>query len=129
MTANITLITPPDDVYKDALRVLLVDVTHEQSQLITEALTQIDDSIDTVIYVWTGSQSIEWLVDKKHKSDFIVFNADSQYENIVGYIAAQPNSYYMGVLRNLEIINNRAIKDVEVCANIFENYITNYAKR
>lgn len=129
MTSNVTLITPPDDIFNDALRVLFVDISHEQSQIVTDALAQLNDDVNIAVYVWTADQTVEWLIDKKHKSNLVIFNAESPNELIVGYMAAQHNAYYMGILRDLEITNNRAIKDVDTCASIFEGYIANYAKR
>jgi hypothetical protein len=126
---NVTLITPPDDVYFDGLRVLLVDVTRDQSQIITEALTMANHTMDILVYVWNINDTVEWLFDRKNKSNLVIFNAESANREIVGYMAAQHNSYYMGTLMSLGIINNKAIKDTDTCAVILENYIINHAKR
>ena len=67
MTNKITLITPPDDIFDDALRMILVDLTQEQSQLVSDALISMDISINIVAYVWNNTNTIEWLIEKKHK--------------------------------------------------------------
>ena len=129
MTNKITLITPPDDIFDDALRVLLVDLTQEQSQLVSDALTSMDISIDIVAYVWNPTNTIEWLIDKKHKSHLIIFNADSDNAELNGYLSAHPNSYYMGTLRSIGITTKRAIKDQSQCSEILNHFIVEYDKR
>ena len=109
MTNQITLVSTPDDVLHDAVRLLLVDLTQEQTQAISEALMSIEDIPATVIYVWSSQDSASWLIDKKLKSQLIVFNADSEKSEIVGYLAAQSNSCYFGFLKDLSILNKRAI--------------------
>ena len=118
---NITLVTPPDDILSDGLRILLADISREQSKIVTEALGNLEKTLPIVVYVWDSEQTIEWLIDKKHKSDVIIFNAESENREVVGYMTAQSNAYYMGTLRSFEIINNRVIRDIESCIKIFEN--------
>lgn len=129
MTNKIILITPPDDIFDDALRVLLVDLTQEQSQLVSDALNSIDISIDLVAYVWNPANTIEWLVDKKHKSHLIIFNADSENAELNGYLSAHSNSYYLGTLRSIGITTKRAIKDQLQCSEILNQFIVEYDKR
>ncbi len=126
---DITLITPPDDILIDGFRILLVDVSRDQSGLITEVLKNLEKNVTVIIYVWTPNQTVEWLIDKKQKSDIIIFNAESENREIVGYMSAQNNAYYMGTLRPFEITNNRAIRDLDSCAFIFENFIGLYDKK
>lgn len=127
--SDITLITPPDDVFIDGFRLLLVDVSRDQSKTITEALGFLEKTPTIIVYVWNNEQTIEWLIDKKHKSDLIIFNAESENRELVGYMAAQNSSYYMGTLRPFEIINNRAIRDVKSCVEMFEKNIGIYDKK
>ena len=129
MTNKITLITPPDDIFDDALRVLLVDLTQEQSQLVSDSLNSIDISVDIIAYVWNTDNTIEWLIDKKHKSQLVIFNAESDNAELVGYLAAQVNSHYMGTLRSIGITNRRAIKDQPQCSEILTHFIVDYDKR
>jgi hypothetical protein len=113
---KITLVTSPDDVPIDAFRILCVELTHDQSQMVSDAITRLEDVVDTVIYVWKMGDSVEWLLDKKPKSDIILFNADIEFngaiELITGYMAAQPNSYYFGLLKSLGNANKRDIYDI-----------------
>ena len=129
MTNKITLITPPDDIFDDALRMILVDLTQEQSQLVSDALISMDISINIVAYVWNNTNTIEWLIDKKHKSQLVIFNADSDNAELNGYLSAHSNSYYMGTLRSIGITTKRAIKDQSQCSEILNHFIVEYDKR
>jgi hypothetical protein len=112
MSDKVIIVTPPDDIHVDGLRILLVDLTLDQTQLISEALAQIQEMPTIVTYVWQTGNDIEWLLDKKHKSYYLtIFNADSQNDIVVGYLAAQNNSYYFGTLKNLSKANTRVINN------------------
>jgi hypothetical protein len=128
MTNQITLVSAPDDVLHDAVRLLLVDLTQEQTQAISEALMSIEDIPATVIYVWSSQDSASWLIDKKLKSQLIVFNADSEKSEIVGYLAAQSNSCYFGFLKDLSILNKRAIYSAEDLKEIIDRQFKKYEK-
>ena len=68
--------------------------------------------------------STNWMLDKKHKSDLIIFNAESTNNTVVGYMAAQKNSYYFGTLRDLSGVNKSAVYDVSSIKEILERTIT-----
>jgi len=124
MTTKVTLVSSPDDVYFDAYRILAVDLNTEQSKTLSDTLLHLNNIPDTVIYVWQNTDNLEWLFDKKHKSDIILFNADSERQSLAGYFSAQVNSYYFGFLKDLDIINNKAIYSVDdlsvILGDIFE---------
>jgi len=93
---KITLVTPPDDISQDGLRILCVSLTPDQDQVVSQAITKQSDLPNTIIYVWKNGEPLEWLFDKKLKSNIIIFNGCSDSGEINGYLAAQPNSYYFG---------------------------------
>jgi hypothetical protein len=128
MTNQITLVSAPDDVLHDAVRLLLVDLTQEQTQAISEALMSIEDIPATVIYVWSSQDSASWLIDKKLKSQLIIFNADSEKSEIVGYLSAQSNSCYFGFLKDLAVLNKRAIYSAEDLKEIIDKQFKKYEK-
>lgn len=123
MNSSVILVTAPDDTHLDGPRVLLVDLTPAQTKFISDSLTELDYTGRIVLYVWNSGDSIEWLIDKKQKSDSIIFNADSGNDLITGYIAAQCNSYYFGILKSIGLVNNSAIYSLEQCKTIFENIL------
>lgn len=122
MTDKVVIVTPPDDVLLDGIRILLVDLQPEQSKIISDALTQINDAT-VIAYVWKIGEDLDWLLDKKHKSQLIFFNADSQNETLVGYLAAQRKSYYFGNLKSLQSVNNSAIYNTDQCCDILFSQI------
>ena len=129
MTDKVLLVTPPDDVLVDGIRILLVDITPEQQQIISDALTQIETIPTTILYLWNSIESSDWLLDKKFKSDLIFFNADSENDVIIGYIAAQRNSYYFGTLKLLARVNKSTIYTIDDVLLILENTIKQYGLR
>lgn len=130
MTASVVLVTPPDDIpYQDGFRILLVDLTPSQLKVVSDAFNFLETKETLITYIWISSQDINWLLDKKQKSQVIIFNADSSLELIVGYVSAQPNSYYFGILKTLEIVNKSSIYDKDQLIHILEKHISYYEKR
>lgn len=129
MTNKLTLVTAPDDILDDGLRILLVGLDHQNSERVSTALTRLDSVPTTIIYVWNQGEDRAWLFDKKQKSDVIIFDADNAGAEITGYMAAQPNSYYFGILRDLEIINKRALFDVDTCYKLLGEIVDQYERQ
>jgi len=125
MTDKIILVTEPDDIQIDACRVLLVDLTEDQTQIISKALNQIELKINLVLYVANNS-NIDWLLDKKNKSKLIIFNADSDNHLLVGYLAALSISHYFGPLKILSKANPRMIYNVDDIVNLLNKTIGTY---
>lgn len=126
MSNQITLVTAPDDVLHDALRILLVDLSKDQTQVVSDTLISFDTVPTIVSYVWAATDEVEWLIDKKLKSQLIIFNADSEQQEIVGYLASQPNTHYFGNLKSLAILNNRAIYSTEDFKDLLSKQIAKY---
>jgi hypothetical protein len=127
MTDKITIVTDPDDVFEQGLRLLIVDLTQDQSLIISNALTQLNSLSKIIAYSWKTGDSIVWLLDKIYKSNIIVFNADSD-PLITGYLAGKENSYYFGDLKHLNLVNKSVLFDVEQCIEVFDNYMDRNGK-
>ncbi len=125
MNSKVILVTDPDDVAYDGVRLLLVNLTADQTQLLSTALSKINNLPMIVLYIWNNS-SPDWLFDKKHKSQHIIFNAEHQNELIAGYMAAQRNSSYFGILKNLAKVNTKAIYSIDDCIKLLETVIGTY---
>lgn len=126
MSDKVLLVTAPDDTPIDAIRILLVDLTPEHTQVISNALNEFTSIPNIVTYIWKNGDSIDWLLDKKHKSFCIIFNADCENHMILGYMSAQSNSHYFGTLKTLRNVNNNAIYNVNDCVNLINNLIIRY---
>lgn len=128
MSDKVILVTPPDDILLDGFRLLLVDLDQNQTQMVSDAFNKLKSIPNTVMYLWNDNNT-DWLLDKKDKSDVIIFNADSQKDVIIGYMAAQMNSYYFGVLKDLEKVNDSAIYSVEDLLILMEKNIERYGRK
>jgi len=126
MSDKVLLVTTPDDVLVDGVRILLVDLIPEQQQAISNAIAQLETMPNVVLYIWNSSEDTLWLLDKKFKSDAIIFNANSENDVIIGYMAAQSNSHYFGTLKILSSVNNSTIYNIEQVLTILENIIKQY---
>jgi len=124
MTDKILVVTPPDDILLDGIRITHVGLTEEQSQIISSALMQTTLPHTIINYVWKMGDPVEWLLDKIPKSNLIIFNSDTEIngaiELILGWVAAQPQSYYFGILRDLHLANNRVIYNSDDILNLLE---------
>ena len=124
MTDKILVITTPDDASLDGIRILAVNLTQEQGQIVSNALLQFDNfSVNILNYVWKIGDSVAWLLDKKIKSDVIIFNADAEDNTITGYLSAQSKSYYFGTLKDLHLANDRAIYSTEDVLTLLETMV------
>jgi len=125
---KITLVTYPDDVLQDGIRILVFDLTPAHTQLISSVLYNMKEIQNTVIYVSNGQDDTQWVLDKKQKCSIILYNAESQNQTMVGYLTAQSNSYYFGELKTLSSVNNNKIISKEQIEMIMEDQYKKYAK-
>ena len=128
MNSKVILVTDPDDVPFDGVRLLLVNLTADQTQLLSTALSKIHNLPMVVLYIWNNSSS-DWLFDKKHKSQHIIFNAEHENQLITGYMSAQRNSSYFGILKNLAKVNTKAIYSIDDCIKLLETVIGTYEQQ
>ena len=127
MNDQIIVVTPPDDIpYVEAPRILCVDLSSDQAKVISDSLLNIKLDNLVVLYMWKEGDSIEWMLDKKIKSDLIFFNAESSLKDVVGYFSAQRKSHYFGKLLNFNLTNPREVYAVEDCQSILENFLRDY---
>jgi hypothetical protein len=124
MTDKILIVTDPDDTLLQGIRILHVELTQEQSSMVSTALLNCALPHTIINYVWKMGNPVSYLLDKVTKSDIIIFNANVEnngaIELIIGWIAAQHNSYYFGTLRDLHRANNRAIYNADDILTLLE---------
>jgi hypothetical protein len=126
MADKVLVVTSPDDVLIDGYRLLVVDLDTEQSKLLSDTLLNISYNNNIILYVWNTGDNIDWLLDKKHKSNCVIFNANSENDIIIGYMAAQKNSYYIGNLKSLSRANPRTIYASEDLKNLINLNLNQY---
>ena len=128
MENKITLVTQPDDVTYDGLRILAYDLMPNQSQMVSDCLSQLKDIPQIIVYVANGHDDPKWIIDKKQKCSIIVINAESQDQTMVGYLSAQRNSYYFGNLRSVSEANGSVIQETKQLTMIMEDQIAKHEK-
>jgi len=128
MNEKITLVSYPDDILDDGFRILTYGLSPEQSLLVSSVLTKLENIPPLVCYIANGLESEQWTLDKKQKSSIIIFNADHDNQTMIGYLAAQTNSFYFGTLRSIGLVNKNALEGMEQLKNIMEELTTKYAK-
>lgn len=121
MTNKIILVTDPDDVLLDGTRILLVNLDTDQSSLLSNFFKEKNFSSNYIVYIARPGDAIDWILDKKIKSDYIIFNANHDCDIINGYLAAQKNSWYFGTLRDLYRVNNNVVYNHEDLGKIFNH--------
>lgn len=130
MTDRILVVTPPDDVLLQGIRILHVHLNEEQSSIISNALMQSNLPHNIINYVWKMGNRVDWLLDKTPKCDLILFNADGPTDPgldvIIGWTAAQHQSYYFGHLKDLHQANDRAIYNVDDILTLLEKVSKNH---
>jgi len=126
MKEQIVIVTEPDDINFDGFRLLAVDLMPDQSQIISSILLNTSLLNKVIVYNWNSNNDVNWLLDKKQKSDLIIFNADSYNDIIVGYLSAQRNSCYFGNLKLLTGVNNLRIYGYDDCQKLLTHHLEKY---
>jgi len=120
---SISIITAPDDLLIDGTRILLYDLTPDQSNMVSNCIKNLNGDGKLLVYMSNHGDDVKWTIDKKQKSSIIIYNADSNNQTMVGYLSAHKNSYYVGELRDLSIINDSYL-DENKLKQIMEDIIT-----
>ena len=130
MTDKILIVTDPDDTLLQGIRILHVELTEEQSSIVSSALLNCTLPHTIINYVWKIGNPVDYLLDKITKSDLVIFNAsvpnNGAIELLIGWTAAQHNSYYFGTLKDLHRANDRAIYSVEDVLILLEKVARQY---
>lgn len=123
MNNKIVAVTNPDDVLLDGNRILIAGLTEEQMSVVSSTLSEVEEFERIILYIWNESDDINWLLDKKLKSDLIIFNAGMFDKILVGYLSAQPNSCYFGTLQSISKVNDSEIKDLSQLITLMEKTV------
>lgn len=128
MNDKIVLVSEPDDVTLLGIRILLYDLNALQSDTVSKALMSIETNYNLIIYSTSYTTDIKYLIDKYYKSQLIIFNAESENQTVVGFFASKANSIYFGNLRDLSLVNDSVVYDLEDCKDNLERLIIKYGK-
>jgi hypothetical protein len=128
MSDKIFLITYPDDCFEEGIRIFTFDLDENQSSMLSRCLSGFTRIPTTIIYDSKDLSNDVWNIDKIQKSDLIFFNAESIYQNLVGYLCSKMNSYYFGQLKGLSLLNKSVIFDEHQLKEILERRFDIYGK-
>jgi len=126
MSDRIFVVTAPDDTLLQGIRIINVCLNEEQASVVSASLLKNNTSQNIISYVWQTGNPLDWLFDKIAKCDLIIFNADSPADMIIGWISAQPQSYYFGNLRDLHMVNDHVIYNIDDILNLLEKVSKKY---
>lgn len=115
---KVTIVTPPDDILQDGVRVLTYDLNSTQNDIVSQAIRDVQK--DIIVYIAKATDTVQWTLDKKQKCSILILNAESENQTMVGYLAAQPNSYYLGNLKSLKDVNTRELTSIESIKQLME---------
>lgn len=123
MSNKIVLVTSPDDLLTDGVRLCLVNLNQDQLNLLTQVLSTMQPSVSVIAYIWNPKDPYEWFIDKKIKSDVILFNALAHTHIMNGYLSAHTNCYYFGTLREVTHLYNKEVTSAEQLQSIIQRAI------
>ena len=94
---EITVITPPDRLYDDSIKILLIYPNDQLKNLLSEYLKTINTNITVYLYEEVEHDE-KWLLSCIDQSNLIFYdlnNATSQVRSIDGYILTKSNTYWL----------------------------------
>lgn len=120
MENKLTLITPPDYYENGNPSIMLISMTPEQQDAVSEWLTKNDVKTDLNLYTYQGENIMEWLLYALARSDYKYINLDSpdSITNIMAtYILSRPNVFYSTANPDIKTLvsylNNNCVDNIE----------------
>lgn len=120
MENKLTLITPPDYYENGNPSIMLISMTTEQQDAVSEWLTNNDVKTDLNLYTYQGENVMEWLLYALARSDYKYINLDSpdSITNIMAtYILSRPNVFYSTANPDIKTLvgylNNNYVDSIE----------------
>ena len=94
------------------------NLDQNQTQHFTKPLMEVADITPVICYFWNQEHSDQWLLDKIVKSDLIVYNAESEFRELVGFMKTHKKAYSIGNDRFFPDYNQRKINSYDQITNI-----------
>ena len=97
---NITLITPPDFLYNEAINLLVICPSIETKSSLNEILLSVNEAVNLLLYETPENQlaEIEWILNSAALADIIVIdldNCDVIVRQFASYIIAKNKTFYL----------------------------------
>lgn len=94
---EIAVATPPDKIYDDSIKLLLIYPRAEVKNLLSEYLKTVDENITVYMYE-PQEHDPDWLMSCIDQSNLVFYdmdNSDPQVRIIDGYILSKSNTYWL----------------------------------
>ena len=127
MNNKIVLVTAPDDLLTDGVRLCLVNLNQDQLNMLTQVLSSLQTSVPVIAYIWNPKDPYDWFLDKKVKSDVILFNTQTHTQTLNGYLSAHTNCYYFGTLREVTHLYSKEITSTEQLSAIVSRAVDEFS--
>lgn len=95
---EVTVITPPDFLANDNLKIVLICPGVEVRKSINQILKDINEDVDLYLYDDADSNDIDWLLQRVLTSDISILDLDhcpSIVKNLAGYLISRKNVFYL----------------------------------
>lgn len=95
---EVTVITPPDFIANDNLKIVLIYPGVEVRKSINQILKTATQDIDLYLYEDANNQDIDWLLQRVLTSDVVILDLDncsSIVKNLAGYLISRKNVFYL----------------------------------
>lgn len=120
MNGKVTLITPPDIFENSSLSILLIHISDEDQEKLSQWLGKNLNQNHINIYFYSGELNIDWLLHAASKCEYKfidVDNANDITKNITSYLLSKNNFFYktnnVNISSIFNYINQNKITNIE----------------
>lgn len=111
---KISIVTSPDYYHANTKRVLLINPSAEEKNLVHEWLK--DNDVEMVLYVYNSDNNIEWLLNIADSVESTYFNIDNTTDisyNYISYLISKPKVTYKSEKLDYSILNKDRIYNID----------------
>ena len=111
---KISIVTSPDYYHANTERVLLINPSAEEKNLVHEWLK--DNDVEMVLYVYNSDNNIEWLLNIADSVESTYFNIDNTTDisyNYISYLISKPKVTYKSEKLDYSILNKDRIYNID----------------
>ncbi len=95
---EVLVVTPPDKVYDDSPKVLLINPCDKLKNDISEFLKTVEQNVVVYLYDNVEEHDAEWMLSAINEADMVFYDmdfADQLVRSIDGYIISKNKTYWL----------------------------------